>query len=236
MFEKLYISFTGIKMKRQNKYRFLVLPLLFIPLLLSAQSETHLLRQGNKLYEQKKYKDAEINYRKAGSKSKNPFRANYNLGNSMYKQNNYNEAASVYRELLTRKSDKKNLAKAYHNLGNSLLQDKKYEESIKSYKNALRINPKDNDTKYNLEFAKRKLLQKQQQQKQKNNNKQDKKQNDPKQDKQQPQQQKQQQQKQISKEDAERMLQALKNDEKNTLEKLKKQNAKKVKVAVEKDW
>lgn len=216
---------------------------IFVPLFLFGQTETKLLRQGNKLYEQKKYKDAEISYRKAGSKAKDSFKANYNLGNSLYKQNNYEEAGNVYRNLLTKKAGKKELANSYYNLGNTFLQNKKYEESIKAYKNALRISPKDKDTKYNLEYAKKKLIQQKQQQQQQNKNQNNK--NNQQKNKQQPPKSKpqnnenkkqQQQQKQISKQDAERMLQALKNDEKNTMDKLKKQNARKIKVAVEKDW
>merc|ERR1711916_287020 len=136
-------------------------------------------------------------------------------------------------------------AEVFHNLGNSFLEAKKYQESIEAYKNALRNNPRDMDSKYNLEYARKKLEEQQQQdqqdkedqqnQDQDQQHKQDQKDNDQdqqdkdqqqnkdqNQDQDQKNQKQQQQPKQISKKDAERMLSALKNDEKKTIEKLKK--------------
>ena len=140
--------------------------------------------------------------------------------------------------------DKPSKAKVWHNFGNSLLESKQYEQSIAAYKNALLNNPADRDTKYNLEYAKLMLKKQQQQQNQQDKNQdkkdQDKKDQDQqKQDQQKKDQNKNQQQdqnKKISKEDAERMLEALKNDEKKTLAKLKKTQSKAEKVVIEKDW
>jgi len=220
-----------------------ILLLIFLNVACFAQSERKLIRDGNKSYEKNNYKQAEINYRKALTKNKESFSGNYNLGNALYKQKNYEEATKLYQSLTSKKTNKDALARNYHNLGNSLLQDKKFEESINAYKNSLRLNPKDKETKYNLEYAKKMLINKQNPNNKNQNNKNNKQQNkDQKQqqknDQQKQNQQKQQEnpQKQISKEDAERMLQALNNDEKNTLEKLKKQKGKRSKIAVQKDW
>ncbi|MCK4679209.1 MAG: hypothetical protein KAT48_13830 [Bacteroidales bacterium] len=142
------------------------------------------------------------------------------------------------------------------------LQSKALPGSIEAYKNALRNNPGDTAAKYNLAYA-QKLLKNQQQcqdqnqqdqdqnqdqqdqqeqkqedqeQQKEKNQEQQEQQNQQQQESQQQQQQQQQQQKEISKEDAERMLEALKNDEKNTLEKLKMQKIKGSKTKTEKDW
>jgi len=199
------------------------------------------IRQGNHNYEAGRYKDAEIDYRKAISHDSASVKGNYNLGNALYKQNNYNESAGAYQKLSQSEIQKPDKAKVLHNLGNSLFENKKYEESINAYKQSLRLNPKDDDTRYNLAYALSKLKQQQQQKNQQNK---DQKKNDKQQQKQQEQQkqedqQKQQQQsqnKKMSKQAADRMLEALKNNEKKTLDKLKKEKARAARVQVEKDW
>ncbi|MFH1936152.1 MAG: tetratricopeptide repeat protein [Bacteroidota bacterium] len=136
-------------------------------------------------------------------------------------------------------------AEVLHNLGNSLLEAQQYEKSIEAYKQALLNNPHDLDSKYNLEYARMKLKQQQQQQQQNQQNKdQQEKQDQEKKEEQDQQQNKEQQDQQkqppkpdkISKEDAERMLEAMKNDEKKTMEKVKKQKAKVAVGGIEKDW
>jgi tetratricopeptide (TPR) repeat protein len=225
----------------------LIIIIILLPVICLAQSYKDYLRKGNKLYEQKKYNDAEINYLKSLDKNKNSDKSVFNIGDALYKQEQYSKAAEKFNDLTNRKIDKDTRAMAYHNLGNSLLKDKKYEESIEAYKNSLRNSPEDMETKYNLEYARRMLMQQQQQQKQnqqqqnQNQNQQQQKQQQQqnqdnkenkdknKQDQQQQQEQnnKQQQQKQqqpkISKQDAQRMLQALANEEKNLQKKLNKQ-------------
>ena len=208
-----------------------------------AQQPAKFIRKGNNEYNNTKFKDAEINYRKALEKSPQSVKAAYNLGDALYKQGDYEKAASSFSSVAGQKSlGEKNKAAAYHNLGNSLLQDKKYGESIEAYKNALRLNPKDDETRYNLAYALTKLQQQQQQQQNKNNKDQNKDQQKQQQQQQQnpdDQKQKQQQQPQnrkMNKQDAERMLQALNNNEKKTLDKVKKNKAQAVQSRIEKDW
>lgn len=234
---------------------------LLLPLSLLAQSADKKVKEGNKLYEDKKYNDAEISYRKSLEIDPKSYRGKYNLGDAQYKQNKYDEAAQHFLDVSGRNLDKETLSKAYHNLGNSLLQSKKYQESIDAYKMALRNNPSDMDTKYNLEYARRRFAQQQEQQKQQqqqqnkngqNNqqqqqqqNKDDQKKDDQNKQNQQNQQQQQQQQKQnqqqqqqqqpkISKEDANRILQALNDEEKNVQKKLQQQRPQKSKL--DKNW
>jgi len=226
---------------------------------LFAQQEKSLVKQGNELYQQKKYKDAEADYRQAIAKKQN-VEGNFNLGDAMYKQKQFDKAQEQFTKLGESKN-KAVAAGAYHNLGNSLLENKKLEESISAYEKSLLNNPKDEQTRYNLAYAQEKLKQQQQQDKNNKNNKnnkdknkdknkqdQDKKDQDKKnqdknkQDQQnkdqqkKDQQQKQQQQPKISKEDAQHMLDALNNDEKQTQDKLKNKKLKGAKMQVTKDW
>jgi Ca-activated chloride channel family protein len=208
---------------------------------LHAQSEAKLIRNGNDLYKNGKYKDAEVSYRKSLEKNKNSYKGQFNLGDALYKQKNYTESSKIFQSLANQDLSKDIKAKAYHNLGNSLLQQKKYEESIEAYKNSLRNKSDDNETKYNLEYAKKKIIQQQQKQQQQQQNKnkdkdKDQKQNQNDQNKDQNKdKQQQQQQNKISKEDAKRMLQAMNNNDKNVQDKLKKV-AGNAKSMIEKDW
>jgi len=119
----------------------------------------------------KLYQDAEILYRKGMATTKNFGKANYNLANSLYRQEKYEDAGNSYKSVAEQKeNDKTTRAKAFHNYGNALMKQEKYKESIDAYKNALKLNPTDKDTKYNLEYARQKLVQ---QQNQKNNSQND---------------------------------------------------------------
>lgn len=223
-----------------------------------AQSERKSVRAGNKQYETGKYANAEIDYRKALEKNKSSYAGTYNLGDALYKQKKYEEAVQQFNNSANMSKNKKDMANSYHNLGNALLEAKKYEQSVDAFKNSLKLNPTDNDTRYNLAYAQSMLKQQQQQQQQNQDKKDDKnkqdKQQQSKQDQnkenqekkeneqqqnQEKQDQKNQQEKQqpppkISKEDAERILQALKNNEKD----LQKRNAKKEgsKIRIDKQW
>ncbi len=232
-----------------------------------AQPENKFIRRGNNAFKDGDYKAAEIDYRKALEKKIKSTKGTYNLGDAIYQQAAFEDAASIFGSLAESDIPAENKAKAFHNLGNSLMQMQKFDAAIESYKNALRNDPNDLDTKYNLEYAKKMLQQQQQdqqnqdkqdqdreakeqeqkqdqEQKRDQKDKQEQKDQEQKQDKkqdqqQQPneQQQQQQQTKQISQEDAERMLQALKDNERKTLEKLKLEKFKSTqRVKSEKDW
>ena len=90
---------------------------------------------------------------------------------SISSKNKYEEAAKQFEALANSETDKIRKSQAYHNMGNSLLQARKYDESVEAYKQALRNNPKDQDTRYNLEYAKKLLQKQQEQQKQDQQNK-----------------------------------------------------------------
>jgi tetratricopeptide (TPR) repeat protein len=220
-----------------------ILLLSLITLSVKAQKESNDVRAGNKLYKSSKFTEAEVAYRKGLVRNPKSFEANYNLGNALFKQKKYTEALEKYNNAVAlQQVDKQKLAATYHNVGNSLLADKKIEESIQAYKKALKNNPKDDETRYNLAYAQM-LLKKQQQDKDKNKDKdkdkqdqkQDQKQEQPKQDQQQQNQQQQQPKPQMSKENAQQILDALMQDEKNTQDKAKKQQVRGTKDA-EKNW
>jgi Ca-activated chloride channel family protein len=227
-----------------------------------AQSERKEIRKGNEEYKAGKYPEAELSYRKALEKNNKSTVGTYNLGDALYRQKKYEEAADQYKNNAEIPGNgKEQKSNSNFNLGNALLKAEKYEESIEAYKKALKSNPKDEDARYNLAYAQSKLLQQQQQQQQDKNNKDNKDNKDQKKNQQQQQQQdkkeqdkKDQQQQQqdqaenkkneekrqegkppkISKEDAERMLEALKNDEKNLQKKMAKKEG--VRGKVDKDW
>jgi Ca-activated chloride channel family protein len=215
---------------------------------LAQSGERKLIRDGNKLYKEKKFSDAEVEYKKSLGLNQNSIPGNYNLGNAYYKQGKFDEASQQYQSILSNKDiNDEQKAKAFHNIGNSLLESKKFEESINAYKNALKMNPKDNDTRYNLAYAQSMLQQQQQQKQQQQNDKNDQKKNQENKDQQKKEQQNKQQEKQenaeekqakekknISKEDAEKILQALNNDEKNTQKKLIKKDG--TRIQIEKNW
>jgi tetratricopeptide (TPR) repeat protein len=223
-----------------------ILMLSLISLAINAQNEKKLVRQGNNLYKDEKYGDAEISYRKALEKRANSTPAAFNLGNSLYKQKKFEEATDQYNHLANDGQLTNNQkSMVYHNIGNTMLQSQKFQESVDAYKKALRNNPWDMETKYNLALAQKMLKNPPKQNQQNKNNKQDNKDNKDKnkdkqnQDKQNQQDKNQQQQPQagkISKDDAKRMLEAIQNDENNTQDKLKKEKAMSKKVRPAIDW
>jgi tetratricopeptide (TPR) repeat protein len=245
-----------------KKILFLILcPLLVSSGLISAQGEKKYIRQGNHEYGKEKFSDSEISYRRAIDKNSASADAVFNAGDALYKQNKYEEAGKQFVENVNLNENNEKKSAALYNLGNSLLMANKVEESIDAYKGSLRLDPDNTEAKYNLAYAQDLLKQQQQQQKQQDknkqnqdkkskkndqnkdqNNKQDQNQNEEKQnDKQEQQNQKQQQQEQpqqqeISKEDAERLLNAIANDEKDIQEKVKLAKAAKAKVRTVKNW
>ena len=224
-----------------------------------GQNERKHVRSGNKLFldavrdttkiDTVKFSNAETEYRKALNKKPNDLQWNFNLADAIYKQNRFDEAAGKFADLAEKMETPEEKARVLHNLGNSQLMNSKIDESIESYKKALRKNPTDLDTKYNLAYAQ--LLKKQQEQQQQNQDKnqdkqdqnkdqqeQNKDQNKDNQDQQnQDQQQQQPQQNKISKENAEQLLQVLQNDERQIQDKVKKKQAAEAKRArTEKEW
>jgi Ca-activated chloride channel homolog len=236
---------------RISEKAFLILFLLSFNLFTAqGQGEKKYIRQGNGKYSNGKFPESEILYRKAIDKNKMAQDAFFNMGDALYKQKKYEDAGKVFLDNAGSTMDNSKKANSYYNLGNSLLNDKKLEESINAYKNSLRLNPGNEEAKYNLAYAQDMLKRQQEEQKQqkqdqdkdKNKKDQNKDQNkDNKDQKQQNQdqnkdQQKQQDQQSVSKEDAQRLLDALANDEKKVQEKIKQEKAARTRVKTIINW
>ncbi|WP_420571001.1 tetratricopeptide repeat protein [Kordia sp.] len=111
----------------------------------------------NKALQENSFVDAEAEYRKAISKDGENATAKYNLGNAYYQNESYEEAFNRYKQASEVALTKAEKHSAYHNMGNVFMQNKEYEKAVAAYKNALRNNPKDDETRYNLALAKEML-------------------------------------------------------------------------------
>ncbi len=212
----------------------------------STKKERNYIREGNELFKEKRYAEAEAAFKKALQENGNSPIAKFNLATTYLKQVNLNDTTqngllSETQQLLKETAsiaDPKLASKAYYDLGNIFYNQKNYAQSIEMYKDALRRNPDDDQARQNLRLA-QKQLQNQQNQQQNQDNKQDNKdqqkqnqdQNKEKnkngQDQQKPDNQQQKQPQQppkngMSKENAEQILQTMQNEEKNTQDKVNK--------------
>ena len=258
------------------KHSWLIVLMVFAVAAASAQNPRKHIRKGNNAFEEGNFADAEVDYRKAVSANPEYYKGKFNLGDAMYEQKNMEESGKIFSELAESSEKPEVKSEALYNLGNTFMAQKKYKEAMQAFKKSLLLNPKDQDAKYNYEYARKKMIEQQKQQKNKDKNKdkkdknkdknkdqnkdkqkqdkdkKDKDKQDKKQDQkdkqdqqkkdqqnkdqkdqkgdQQKQQQQQNQPQQMSKKDAQRMLNALKNDEKKTLQKLQKKKAKAAKA------
>ena len=232
----------------------ILIVIIFVPVSFAfGQSERKAVRQGNKEYRSGEYLDSEISYRTAIDKNPDSFKGSFNLGDALYKQEKFDEAVQVFEDVSNLDLDPKEKGNVYHNLGNSFFKQEKYAESVGAYKKALKHNPNDMETKYNLAQAQRLLMNQEKQQESDSDGEGDE--NDEEQDQQQEQEQdkeeegdnkqdqqereneqNEQQQQKISPEDARRMLEAIQNNEQQVQERVKEEKAKQAKIKVEKNW
>ncbi len=228
----------------------------------SVYAQKKQVKDGNKLYAEKKYKEAAAQYQQALKQNPNFTPGMFNLGNSLFQQKNYDGARQVLGSAAKQSKDKAVRADANYNIGNTYMQEQKWEEAINAYKSSLRNNPQDEAAKYNLSYAQA-MMKKQQQQGGGKNDKQDNKDNKDQQNQNQNQQdqkdqqnkdqqnkdqqnqnqqdQKEQQDKRsqpqpskLSEQQADQLLNALSQEEKKLHD--KKEKGKPVQVKVEKDW
>ena len=219
----------------------LILVLIFNCFFCFSQNKKTLIKEGNSLYNDSSYNMAEMKYRKSLEKDQDYFNAAFNLADAIYKQNRFEESTSLFDALKDNARNNEDLARINHNLGNSYLKENKLEQAIEEYKSSLRLNPNDEETRYNLAYAQKMKQQQEQQQDQQQDEQEDQQQDeqeDQQQDQQQEKQQDQQQEKkeEMSKKDAEKMLEALQQKEKELQEKLQKKKVKGQKIKILKDW
>lgn len=234
-------------MEKIIKYSVLFL-MAIMPFVASAQTDREHIRSGNQLYREKKFSAAEVEYRKAVALNASNPQALYNLGCAMMMQNKGSEAVKFYEKASKVETNKLRKAKIYHNIGIICQSGKMYDEAIKAYSESLRNNPSDNETRYNLALCKK--LQKhdknkdKNKQQDKNNDKQkgkdkqkeqksDKGKNDNKKDQQ---SNSQKNQPQMSKDNAEQLLNAAMQQEQQTQERLNKSRQQQQSRHFEKNW
>lgn len=220
-----------------------------------AQEERRFVRKGNKLMEKESYEEATEQYHRALKEDPTSFEAGYNLASSLYRQEKFEEALNQLKGVEPFTKDKEKIAKMYHNIGNNLLHLQQLDPAIDAFKNSLRANPLDDQTRYNLIAAMKmkdeqeqnqdnqedkqeqqddKQEQQEEQQEQEQNQQQD--QQEQQQD-QQEQQQQQQQQQELDRENAERLLNAIEQDERELMERLQKEKHKDQQpVKIDKNW
>lgn len=201
------------------------------------------IRKGNKLFADSTFVEAETRYRLALDINPNSAIARYNLGNTLLSQNKPQEAMEQFTTASQLEKEKSKQAQIFHNMGVIHHQGNDYAKAIEAYKEALRRNPADDETRYNLVLAQKKLKEQQQQQQQQNQQEQQKEnQNQEKQKGQEKEQQDNKQQakndskSQMSKENAEQLLRSVLQDEKSVQDKVKKQQRIIESGRLEKDW
>jgi Ca-activated chloride channel homolog len=212
-----------------------------------AQPGHRSLRDGDKAYKSEDFPAAQSSYQEA-LEARNSAQGNYNLGNTYFQQGNYEEAVKRFEEAAQLATGKGARASAYHNLGNAYFQQKNYEKSVEAYKNALRQYPNDLETKFNLAKAQRMIQvqpptpQDQNSQDQDNQNKKDQpspkqdesnarqdqqnpKNSKPLNDNRQKESEQQIQPGEMNREEAERLLEIVSQEEKKTMEKMQRSRA-----------
>ena len=169
----------------------------------AQQVETHIVK-GNEYFQQQQYAEAENEYRKALAVDGNHAKAQYNLAAALVQQDKLTDAQNIYSRLVELE-DGAIRSSAFYNQGVINTRQKKLQESIDSYKNALRINPADQEARDNLQKALQELKKQKSSQNQQNKKQQQKPQS------------------KMSQKEAERQLKLLEQKEKSAQERLQKQ-------------
>ncbi|SDW90869.1 tetratricopeptide repeat protein [Aequorivita viscosa] len=157
----------NISLKKISKFDFgktALLVLLLIPFFSFSQqtkeqekeikASQNYLSEAQQSLQKEKFAEAEADYRKAISLNPKSEVAKYNLGTAYYGKEKNAEAMLRFKQAATTATTKAQKHQAFHNLGNTFMNEKKYQEAVESYKNALRNNPNDDQTRYNLALAK----------------------------------------------------------------------------------
>ena len=220
-----------------NRIYFLIITL-SLALCSFAQSDRDFIRRGNRLMRDSLFDKAQVRYQKAiEADNANP-QAHYNLGNALLFQSKGEEAMKEYEQAARMETNKIRKAKIYHNMGVVMQSAKQFDKAVAYYKNSLRNDPLNDETRYNLVLCKHQ--QQKQQQKQDQNKQNENQKNDDKKDQQKNEENKQKKQEQpkpqMSKENAEQLLNAAIQNEKQTQDKMKKAQQKPQRRAIQKNW
>ena len=210
----------------------------------NAQNDRDYIREGNRNFRSGKFAEAEVSYRKSIEKNPRNPQAAYNLGNALFAQKKDSAAVVAYESGVQLETSAIRKSMGYHNMGVVCQSHKMFSEAIEAYKSALRLNPKDDEARYNLEICKKQQKNQQNKQNQdKQNQKKDDKGKDQKKDQQKEQQKqdkdKQQQNKdknKMSKDNAEQLLNAAIQQEKNTQKRMKDKMQQPRSRQLDKNW
>lgn len=205
----------------------------------NAQSERSHIRDSYRLYNDSNYAGAQEASVKAMAENPMSYEANFNYADALFKQDKVDEALEQFEKMAAAETDKARLSELYHNIGNGYYAKGEFDKSIEAYKKSLRVDPTNDATRYNLVAAQhmrnnqdedqdKKQNQQQQQQQQQDQQQQNQQQ-------QQQQQQNQQQQQQMDREEAQRLLDAVQQDE-NELQEKRKQLKEAQPRRIEKNW
>ena len=217
-----------------------------------SQTDRDYIRRGNRFMRDSIYDKAQVEYKKAIEKDNTNPISHFNMGNALLHQNKAEDAMKEYETAARLEKDKGRLAKIYHNMGVLCQAAKQFGPAVDCYRKSLRNDPTNNETRYNYALSLYQLKKQQSEQDNKDNQDQEKddkgqdekqekeqqqqQQQDKKDEQQQQQQQQQQQPEQMSRENAEQMLNAAMQDEKATQEKIQRAQQQRQQKRLKKQW
>ena len=133
---------------------------LALPSLAAAQPGRGAVDAGNRLYDQGRYEEAHEQYLEALREAPDSPIVPFNDGNALYRTEELQRAMESYRQVVE-SGDQGLEAQAWYNLGNALYRQQQLEPALEAYKEALRRNPADTDAKHNVEVTLEQLQQQQ---------------------------------------------------------------------------
>ena len=229
--------------KGKRRYASAILALMLVSAIpTQAQSDRSNIREGNRLFRSGKHADSEVSYRKAMEKNPRNPQAAYNLGNALFAQKKDSAAVVAYQSGVQLETSAKRKAMGYHNMGVVCQSHKMFSEAIEAYKNALRLNPKDDEARYNLELCKKQQKKQQDKKNQdrkdqkKDQNGKDEKKDQDKKDQNKDKQKEKQDKNKMSKDNAEQLLNAAIQQEKNTQKRMKDKMQQPRSRKLDKNW
>ena len=229
--------------KGKRRYASAILALMLVSTIpTQAQSDRSNIREGNRLFRSGKHADSEVSYRKAMEKNPRNPQAAYNLGNALFAQKKDSAAVVAYQSGVQLETSAIRKARGYHNMGVVCQSHKMFSEALEAYKNALRLNPKDDEARYNLELCKKQQKKQQDKKNQdkkdqkKDQNGKDEKKDQDKKDQNKDKQKEKQDKNKMSKDNAEQLLNAAIQQEKNTQKRMKDKMQQPRSRKLDKNW
>lgn len=166
----MYLTYHIIPTLRLRRLCLLLGLLLVSTVAALAQNDRTFIRQGNRQYRARKWTAAEVQYRKAIARNANNPQAVYNLGCALMMQQKDSLAMQQFAKSADLQTTNKiRRAKSFHNMGVIMQNHQEFAKAIECYKMALRNNPQDNETRYNLALCQHQLKNQKNQQNQNKN-------------------------------------------------------------------